>query len=374
MDALNTKLSLLSLLILSMILASIPAFAMAETPVITRIQGYAHATTTSNTLTVTLDQTPQDGNVIIAVLGVQITGSDTPQMFPQISQTGVTWPNCASAMTSSGSSSFNTIQVLAGIVNSSTASKTITFNLTPYQGTATATKATVDVCEYSGLDTAYILSHFTDGFSGNTGTSNRPDTDITDQTTHTNELWIGGTMLNTYAQTSANNGFALMDGQVNNGFSVAYLENIVSATGQAQATIAATGSARWYAVLAAFPAAPTITLTPQASPKGTTITMTGSGFTVNSPITATFNTTPLALNGTITSDANGNFAATFTVPALTPGQYNITATDNQMMSASADLMVVPSFEAPEGPLAALGTLAACGAALFIFLKVKKRKA
>ena len=62
-------------------------------------------------------------------------------------------------------------------------------------------------------------------------------------TTQPSELWIGGiTVGAAAAQSSATNGFTLLDGDTGTQISVAYLEKVVSATGAANSgtTIQAT--------------------------------------------------------------------------------------------------------------------------------------
>jgi len=70
------------------------------------------------------------------------------------------------------------------------------------------------------------------------------------------------------------------------------------------------------------------TQTTSASPGyvGMQMTLTGTGFLPNHPVTITYATTPITV-ATATTDANGDFTATFTIPASTPGAHTITATD-----------------------------------------------
>ena len=70
------------------------------------------------------------------------------------------------------------------------------------------------------------------------------------------------------------------------------------------------------------------TATSAASPGyvGMQMTMTGTGFLPNAAVTVTYATTPVVV-ATTTSDANGNFSATFTIPPSDPGTHTITATD-----------------------------------------------
>jgi hypothetical protein len=80
----------------------------------------------------------------------------------------------------------------------------------------------------------------------------------------------------------------------------------------------------------------TIVVSPLQGPVGSSVTVTGSGFTVSSPAQVTFSSVLLtprssgdcAVSGTtITTDSSGGFACTFTVPSATPGAHDINATD-----------------------------------------------
>ncbi|HUK85707.1 MAG TPA: hypothetical protein VLU95_07580 [Candidatus Acidoferrum sp.] len=72
-------------------------------------------------------------------------------------------------------------------------------------------------------------------------------------------------------------------------------------------------------------AAPTITLNPTSGPPGTTVHITGSGYTANGEIdTELWNGTSAY---TFNADANGNLDTTVTVPPVEPGLYGFTITD-----------------------------------------------
>jgi hypothetical protein len=363
------------LIIISLTLLSTATFvqAMAPASAITRLNEPASGSTTTTTLTITLPEVPQKGNVIIAVLGVELSGNSLSYMFPQITQQDVTWLDSSTSLTSSSSTSINSIKILAGIVDSDSASKTVTFTLTPHDGTVTSIKAVATLCEYSGLDVSYIKAHFSDRFSGNPGNSKTPDTDTTQQTRYTNELWIGGTMLNNNAQSSPTNGFMLFDGKLSNGISVGYLEKIVTSTGQAQVSTTGDGKARWYATLATIPAAPSITFSTYAGPQGTVVTMTGKGFAVDSPITATWDATALTLSSSTTTDSNGGFTTTFTVPSTTINTHTVTAIDDQATSAAVSFTVAPDFVLPESPIAAFSAILAFVGALLVCTRARKVK-
>lgn len=69
-------------------------------------------------------------------------------------------------------------------------------------------------------------------------------------------------------------------------------------------------------------AAATLTLTPNTGPVGTVVTATGSGYGNSLPVRIFFNGSPVA---TTTSSGTGTINTTFTVPAIVPGTYTVTA-------------------------------------------------
>jgi hypothetical protein len=88
---------------------------------------------------------------------------------------------------------------------------------------------------------------------------------------------------------------------------------------------------------------PSIILNPSSGIVGTTITISGTGFTASKTITASFGGNSVTLSGTTTTDANGSFsAATFTVPSQTVGAKSVIVTDASTRSASATFMIIPA--------------------------------
>lgn len=74
---------------------------------------------------------------------------------------------------------------------------------------------------------------------------------------------------------------------------------------------------------------PSLVLTPANSKPGNTITAAGKGFRANVTITISFGGNTIAtLPTVITSDANGSFSATFTVPSVVAGSYTVRASDD----------------------------------------------
>jgi len=203
---------------------------------ITRVQGNARGTSTTSPIPVTMASTPTSGNVEVAVIALH-SYTSILRTVTSITQTGVTWTyQIRQANGVLG------VEIWFGVVGSG-ASTSISISLsgTIYNGIA-------DVCEYSGVAT----SSFLDKTATNTGSSKSPDTGTTATTTQADELWIGGTLLNTYAQTTPKNGFTLFDGVVYVYDSVAYLEKIVSATGTANSGTTGSGGSPWSGCIATF--------------------------------------------------------------------------------------------------------------------------
>jgi len=253
-------------------------------------------------------------------------------------------------------------------VTSASASTSISMSLS---GTITA--ASADVCEYSGLNTAFIQSHSPpyDRIRQTSDTDNIIDTTATSTTRWVYELCVAGALLNTYGQSNPGGGFTLLDGSVHNGVSLSYFEKMISTKTTVQATADGAGVGQYVAILLTLPAAPTITLSSGSGAVGAIITITGDGFTADSDMTATFGGSPLTLSGTPHTDANGHFTATFVVPSGL-GTFTVTATDNQGYSASAQFSVVIT-PVPESPIGVLAPIAAFALALVVWSTVKRSK-
>ncbi len=77
-------------------------------------------------------------------------------------------------------------------------------------------------------------------------------------------------------------------------------------------------------------------ITPTLGISGTTVTVTGSGFSANASITIKFNGVPVTTNpATISADTTGSFTGSFNVPVGLAGIYPVEVTDGTN-SASAD--------------------------------------
>ena len=87
---------------------------------------------------------------------------------------------------------------------------------------------------------------------------------------------------------------------------------------------------------------PSITLSPQIGPVGTTATVIGSNFITNSIININFDGNSVVTNpSTITADATGSFAATFVVPSG-PARANQVLASDRVNSAYANFNLIPT--------------------------------
>lgn len=214
---------------------------------ITRVQGNkkAQATTTSS-LSATLDSTPTNGNILIAVVGTSAAGSN--YSHSSISQTGVTWTKATESFQASFNGyyySYGRVSIWYGVVSSG-ASTSVTAS---FSGSCIA--ATMDICEYNELATSGLL----DKTATSSGSSSTTSTGTTATTSQDIELWIGGIVTGIQfsgSHSNATNSFTLLDGSASYA-SVAYLERIVLATGTAYS--GTTGYYAYAGCIATFKAA-----------------------------------------------------------------------------------------------------------------------
>jgi methyl-accepting chemotaxis protein len=82
-----------------------------------------------------------------------------------------------------------------------------------------------------------------------------------------------------------------------------------------------------------------IDVSPISAQPGTTVTITGSGFTSIAGTKVTVDFGLLSSVATITTDASGNFTGTFAVPNLPTGEYTIVAEDENGQIASFDFKI-----------------------------------
>jgi len=92
---------------------------------------------------------------------------------------------------------------------------------------------------------------------------------------------------------------------------------------------------------------PKITLTPTSGASGTTVMVTGTGFSASKPITIKYNaasvtTDPAAIN----TDATGSFTASFNVPAGLAGTYSVEATDGTYSDSTSFVATVDAAISP----------------------------
>jgi len=80
-----------------------------------------------------------------------------------------------------------------------------------------------------------------------------------------------------------------------------------------------------------------IKLTPAAGKVASSVTVTGTWFSVSKTVTVTFDGTQVA---TATTDGFGTFTATFAVPEVALGAYTVTATDSKGVTDSATFTVI----------------------------------
>ena len=194
---------------------------------ITRVQGNARGVAKSgSSITINLADSPTEGNLLILAFGGY---SASPTLtISSISQTGVSW-----SIQRACTWSYRRVEIWAGVVGSG-ASKTITVTLSKSISNGIAI---ADVCEYSGLATSDFKDQNAYGYGSQTTTAS---TSTTATTTQADELWVGAIFAegaSSVAQSNPTNGFTLLDG-ANEGYtyggaSLAYLEKIVSSTGQA---------------------------------------------------------------------------------------------------------------------------------------------
>ncbi len=116
--------------------------------------------------------------------------------------------------------------------------------------------------------------------------------------------------------------------------------------------VVAVGIAYYFASPLLFPKAPTgpsISLNPSADIPGAIVSINGRNLSATQAVSATFDSKPVNLTGTCSTDAQGNLAGcSFVIPAKTSGQYTVTASDGTH-SPSA-VFTVPAFLPPYSTL------------------------
>ena len=84
---------------------------------------------------------------------------------------------------------------------------------------------------------------------------------------------------------------------------------------------------------------------PTSGAPGIPVSISGSGFVANSPITVALGATTATITSGAATDANGNVSVIFTVPALSPGNYTVSVTDGGSNTATSgtQFTVLPAF-------------------------------
>ena len=216
-------------------------------------EGNGRGTGSSSPISVTLSQTPAQGDVLIAT--ITANRIDATVYVSSITQAGVTW-SAAYAYDPTGPSLIGYLtEIWVGVVGSgASTSISVAFNNNQFVA------AVVDVCEFSGIASNQVdqvgYTFNTVGTVTNTGT--------TPTTTQPYELWIGCTASSIYAQSSPTNGFTLLDGALytaSNGYtqSTGFLYKIVNSTGAANTGTTLSGSYNWQGCIATFEASSPLT-------------------------------------------------------------------------------------------------------------------
>lgn len=301
------------------------------------------------TISVTLAQTPSQGNKLIAaIVANQTSGTES---VSSITQTGVTWNRVVQ---------INPVACdeiwIGDVASGASTSVTVTFAQSVFAAIA-------DICEWSGLATNPVDTTATTGGTTSTQTS----TGTISMTAQADELWIGTVGVYNQAQSDPTNSFTMLDGEflnVSGGVSQSYLYRIVSSTGSASSgTTIGTSSNAWQGCIATFKAA-----SGGASPglfytQGTNQTLnTNTVSSViavqardssNNPITTggTFNLSTDSAGGHFYSDSSGNTQITsVTVPAgqssgsfyykdTTAGYPTLTASATGLTSATTQFTI-----------------------------------
>ena len=279
--------------------------------------GYAQGTgTTGNgAFTVTLQQTPVNGNLLILVFssdsqsyGATISG---------ISETGVTWYQAVAIGELANGAVLN-VAIWYGVVGSG-AGTTITVTITSSSGSDFGEVA--DVCEFAGLSSVFPVDQtaYNLGASSSSG-----DTGTTSSTTEADELFVGtvgvGTVTSYNAtQSNPTNGFTLLDGanETLSGelFSLSFLYKVVSSEGTANSgTTLGSSDVIWAGCIATFVSAnpyPLVTL-------DTPINCTAYA---HNPVTFSF-TPECAASAQLWMNMSGTWQSIATDSSVTNGQQN----------------------------------------------------
>jgi len=107
-------------------------------------------------------------------------------------------------------------------------------------------------------------------------------------------------------------------------------------------TITVTGDDSNLNAEAEFTVEPQITVSPTSAPPGTDVTVTGSGFGRRTDITIFFDNAGVTVSGDNDTDRDGSFTVTFSVPALSPGTYDVEAEDEDDNTGDVEFTIAAS--------------------------------
>jgi len=255
---------LITLLAFSTSMVALPQLVNAQG--ITRVQGPIYSESNgsgASGLSATFNSVPVQGDLLIAVVGLDSESATQHYTVSSVTQTGVTWTlQVNSTFTMGGVYAFGDIEIWAGVVRSD-ADKTVNAVFTG----DTIWGAAMVVCEYSGL----ANTNFLDQTNINNGFSASPNTGSTSTTSQADELWIGGIVMDYTSQSVPTNGFTLLGGTKYGECSYSYLEKIVSSTGSANAGDSGSGPWDWAGCIATFATTPLPTPTPTPTPSSSGI-------------------------------------------------------------------------------------------------------
>jgi hypothetical protein len=221
-------------------LGSFASDPTAVTPAL--VQGPVQATASSgNTITQTV-AAPSTGQLGVDVIGVKSSGTGTLGVS-SITESGVTWVQAESSLSTPYAGDDIEVWYTTSILSGAGTTITVTLGT----GSGTNVGSVGDVGFYSGMATTGVLDKIAAMPNGD-GYGSATITGTTATISQANELEIGGVIAEQRGpQTAPTNGFTLYDGvlECSNALSVAYLQNIVSATGTASSgtTVPATGFA-----------------------------------------------------------------------------------------------------------------------------------
>ncbi len=160
-------------------------------------------------------------------------------------------------------------------------------------------------------------------------------------------MWNGSTSLCT-GTTTANGGFVCTF-------------NIPSAPG-GSATLTAVGSG--FSPTATLQVVPSLSLSPSAGPVGSGVTATGNGFGARAAYSVDWNSTTTLCSGT--TNANGAFSCSFTIPDSAVGTFTITVS-GVIIGSPTEFTVTPSPTTPSNPAPFSWWLIAVAAAVVVVL-------